>query len=104
MRARKKACEPGSPCAAGNTVIKREHDQRSSCPTNMRQSPPDERRRPRMTRFLGTLTLFLCVHSPAWASVDDPFTDGKWLIGFVLGGSVLCSLALAYVLSLRHRR
>lgn len=59
---------------------------------------------PPMPRILGTMLLFLCLHSPAWASVDDPLTEGNWLIGFVLGGSVVCSLALAYVLSLRHRR
>ena len=57
-----------------------------------------------MARILGTVLLLLSLRSPAWASVDDPFTDGTWLIGFVLGGSVVCSLALAYVLSLRHRR
>lgn len=57
-----------------------------------------------MPRIPGTLLLFLCVHSPAWASVDDPFTDGKWLISFAPGGSGVCSLALATVLGIRHRR
>ena len=56
-----------------------------------------------MPRVPASLALFLCLHSSAWASVDDPFTNGNWLIGLVLGGCLFCSCVLIYVLNLRRR-
>ena len=56
-----------------------------------------------MKRILGTALVLLCMGTPARASVDDPFTDGTWLIALVLGGAVVGGLTLAYVLRILRR-